>query len=461
MQMTTLIVVAGWIELASLALGTVAFIVTSILERRWRAILILGAVLIPSLLAFAAILLYDFPAQIPLILAAIAAGMAALFMMFVPVGRITRMRSVHLPVPVDERDAIFSRFHRLVPGSDEFEEYYRRRPEKLEGDNDIRRLPFMAAPGSRVYHPLASPFTWAAFDVVEKTAHNIEWSPEPLENKCAEASAEEFTRRIKGFAHYLGAAMVGTTSLNPAYVYTHIGRSPGVWGEPISLDHTNAIAIAVEMDHEMLRHAPQGPAITESAAKYLRVAEIAMTLARYINRLGYRARAHIDGNYRVMCVPIAVDAGLGELGRIGYLITPRLGPRVRLAVVTTDLPLTQDERIYFGVQDFCEACKKCASNCPSAAIPSEGKTNCRGVEKWVLNTEACYKFWRTCGTDCAICMKVCPYSHPDTFFHNFMRWVLSRNGLVRRYGITVDDLIYGRRPKISFPMPAWLSEKEC
>ncbi len=251
--------------------------------------------------------------------------------------------------------------------------------------------------------------------------------------------------------------MVGTTRLNPAYVYTHVGRSAGMWGQPISLPHSHAIAVAVEMDYRMVSQAPLGPTITESAIKYLKAAEITMVLARYINRLGYRARAHVDANYRVMCVPIAVDAGLGELGRIGYLITPRLGPRVRLGIVTTDLPLSQDERIHFGVQDFCESCKKCAANCPSAAIPNGDKTNSRGVEKWVLDTEACYRFWRTCGTDCGICMKVCPYSHPDTPFHNLMRGALSRNSLVRRCGIVVDDIFYGRRPTNHATVPQWHS----
>ena len=56
------------------------------------------------------------------------------------------------------------------------------------------------------------------------------------------ASPEEFTRRVKGFARYLGARLVGTTKLNPAYVYSHIGRSPGQWGDPIRLDHTHAVA---------------------------------------------------------------------------------------------------------------------------------------------------------------------------------------------------------------------------
>ncbi|MFQ6103859.1 MAG: hypothetical protein ACE5OP_06150 [Candidatus Glassbacteria bacterium] len=53
----------------------------------------------------------------------------------------------------------------------------------------------------------------------------------------------------------------------------------------------------------------------------------------HIRNLGYPARTHIDGNYRVVCPLVARDAGIGEIGRMGLLMTPRLGPRVRIAVV--------------------------------------------------------------------------------------------------------------------------------
>ena len=73
------------------------------------------------------------------------------------------------------------------------------------------------------------------------------------------------------------------------------------------------------------------PAIAESATRYLQGTMIAATLAGYCSRLGYPARAHVDGNYRVLATAAAVDAGLGEIGRLGLLITPTHGPRVRLA----------------------------------------------------------------------------------------------------------------------------------
>jgi len=72
----------------------------------------------------------------------------------------------------------------------------------------------------------------------------------------------------------------------------------------------------------------------------------------------------------VLCPPIAEDAGLGTIGRIGLLITPELGPRVRLSVVTTDLPIIIDKKKKDNsVIEFCTKCKKCAEVCPTEAIP--------------------------------------------------------------------------------------------
>ena len=36
------------------------------------------------------------------------------------------------------------------------------------------------------------------------------------------------------------------------------------------------------------------------------------------------------------------------------LITPEFGPRVRIAKIFTDFPLSPDQPILFGVRSFCE-----------------------------------------------------------------------------------------------------------
>jgi reductive dehalogenase len=148
-----------------------------------------------------------------------------------------------------------------------------------------------------------------------------------------------------------------------------------------------------------------------------------------------------------MLPPVAYDAGLGELGRMGYLVSPKFGGRIRLGAVTTDLPLIPDKPINFGLQDFCERCKKCAINCPSGAIPSGSKSEVRGVRKWKMNAELCLYYWRAIGTDCGLCMKVCPFSHPPTTIHNLIRLGIKNSSLARRISLWGDDIFYGKKNK--------------
>jgi ferredoxin len=455
--MDTWLLAIGWVGFACIAAGGLGFVLTSLCERRWRAARVATLLFAPLLALFVAALVFDYAARPWVVLAVLVLEIVVGLVLTLPVGASPKLRVPGPQNRVDERDAIFHRFYRLKPGTPEFEQYYSAHPEKRAFDDEVRSLPGLAAPGSRTYDPLASHFQTATFEVLEGITREIDWPPAPAEDPPIQASPEESTRRVKGFARYLGADLVGTTKLNPAYVYSHIGRSPGEWGAPVDLNHTHAIAIAVEMSYEMIRHAPDAATTTETAFKYFEAAKVAMLVARCINHLGYEARAHVDGNYRVMCGPIAADAGLGELGRLGLIITPSLGPRVRLAVVTTNLPLTQDEPTPFGVQHFCDFCRKCATCCPSDSIDAGDKAVHGGVEKWRSNQDTCYRFWRIRGSDCSICVKVCPYSHPNSPLHNLVRWAIRRSALARRVALLADDLFYGRRPEAPSKLPDWHS----
>lgn len=355
----------------------------------------------------------------------------------------------------DERDIMFSRAL-LEPGTERYEAYYRERPHLREKDDLFRREAGLLKPGSTQHHAMGFAAADAAFWTVEKLRPLVEGdgglpaavAPDP----------GRVTRFLKAWALKLGAHSVGVTPLRDHHLYTHAGRGPD-YGKPVALDHTHALAVTVEMDRDMVDRAPASPTVMESARRYLDSGVMAVQLAEVIRRLGYRARAHIDGCYRVICPLVARDAGLGEIGRMGLLMTPRLGPRVRIAVVTTDLPLVADRPTRdLTVLDFCARCRKCAGACPARALPSgPPEADPQGVVRWKVDAEACYTLWARLGTDCARCMAVCPYSHPDTPFHNLVRRGIRQSALLRRAAVWMDDVVYGRRPAPK-PLPVWM---EC
>ena len=144
--------------------------------------------------------------------------------------------------------------------------------------------------------------------------------------------------------------------------------------------------------------------------------------------MGYSAHAHYDANYLLQCVPVAVDSGMGELSRAGFLITKEFGLALRLAVVTTNMDLDHDKPVDIGVQSFCDTCKICAEACPIGAIPDGDKVVVNGTRRWKLDAEKCYRYWHTVGTDCGLCMASCPWSNSQPGFTGvWLTWLLLRD----------------------------------
>ena len=353
-----------------------------------------------------------------------------------PGGRATRR--------VDERDIMFAR-SRLRPDSPEFDAYYRMRPDNLASDNHTRSLPGLLSREAEKAEPLAFAVADACFKITEVLRDSVDGEVASI--RTHDRSPGAWTEELEKLALAWGAIDVGVTELEPAHIYTHIGRGTGEWGSEITLDHRWALAFIVEMDHRAVASAPEAPVVAESARQYVESARIAIQLASVIRDHGWPARAHTDGNYRVIAPLVARAAGLGEIGRMGLLMTPRLGPRVRIGVVTTNLPLVSSSPgDDLTVLDFCAICRKCATNCPVGAISHDDRTPIDRGLRWAIDSETCYRYWNVIGTDCATCMKVCPYSHPDNLMHNLVRKAIRVSPGTRSLMLWMDDVVYGRKP---------------
>ena len=312
----------------------------------------------------------------------------------------------------DERDSLFAR-RDLRQGTPQYQDYYTRRPEHRQFDDMLRSMPYLG----HTEPPENASMLQAIFSSVlllasEPTVEG-RFGPEAVAPSRVEISPEVATAKVKGFARLLGADLVGIGPLRREFVYSHVGRTHcgQRHGAPIELDHPFAISLGIRMNTAGLsRTAPHFPAILESAHGYARGAFMAVQLAGYIRGLGFSARAHHFRNYQLLSVPVAIDGGLGELARCGFLVTQEYGSCLRLATVTTDMPLVLDKPVDLGVQEFCEGCVACAKACPVGAIPEGPKEVVRGVRKWALRAERCYRYWHEAGTDCGICIAVCPWS---------------------------------------------------
>ncbi|MFQ5533417.1 MAG: hypothetical protein ACE5EM_01150 [Sphingomonadales bacterium] len=263
-------------------------------------------------------------------------------------------------------------------------------------------------------------------------------------------------RQIKSLAYFLDVDMVGICEVPEYAWYSHDGD-----GNEITPGHKYAIVMIFDQGFETMEGASGDDWIsgTQSYRAYLKGGISGDVIANYIRRLGYPARCHSAAKGQVLQIPLMLLAGLGEMSRIGELVlNPFIGPRMKVCVVTTDLPMTVDKPIDFGLQDFCAKCYKCARECPCNAIPFGDKVMFNGYETWKPDVENCAKYRVTNqkGSACGRCMKTCPLNKVVTRDGPIVQRIASWLGInatwlkpvMIRIAIWLDDLLgNGKRVK--------------
>jgi epoxyqueuosine reductase len=263
------------------------------------------------------------------------------------------------------------------------------------------------------------------------------------------------SRQVKRVAKYFGASEVGISMTDRRWVYSHsYNIETGEHREfELPEECKYSISVALEMDYRLAKTSPTWLARAAEGKAYSMLPVVTSMLAQFIRGLGYRAIP--SGNDSALSIPLAIDAGLGELGRNGCLITPRHGPRVRLGQVFTDLPLACDGPIRFGVIEFCEICRKCAKHCPGHAIMQGERTtqahnicNSTGVLKWPINAEKCFSFWAQNRGSCMNCIRVCPFNKVAGWQHEVVRWLIHHVPTLDRLILMGDELLgYGKKAR--------------
>lgn len=136
--------------------------------------------------------------------------------------------------------------------------------------------------------------------------------------------------------------------------------------------------------------------------------------------------------------------------------------------------MSADKPVPLGIQSYCNVCTQCADACPPRALPfdapkfaaaptadnstadansqsadksqsdaniqsddnSQSPSTLGHVKKWSANCEKCFGYWAKLKTDCAICMRVCPFSRPQTVLQKV--WYLLATGRFRKIALWWD-----------------------
>jgi Pyruvate/2-oxoacid:ferredoxin oxidoreductase delta subunit len=227
----------------------------------------------------------------------------------------------------------------------------------------------------------------------------------PIAEMRREGSASEFTAMVREFALSHEADDIGITPMDPLYVF-----------EGYSIEEPTVIMLAVGHNYERLKQVPSdennGEGIADVGDQYARGTRSSFALANWIRSRGYNARAFPGPSAdALLLIPPAVASGLGELGKHGSMISRKFGAGVRLAGITTDMPLVTTAPAPFGADEFCKNCQVCTRACPPGAI-SEQKQMVRGVVRWFVDFDKCIPAF-TDLAGCAICIAECPWTRPQ------------------------------------------------
>ena len=158
-----------------------------------------------------------------------------------------------------------------------------------------------------------------------------------LEPTVAPVPGKDVTQEIKAKALELGFAMVGMTAYDSRYTY----KSKRKWVKPFP----HAICLAMEQPFEETQTIPSEPAEAAVFATYRREGQAGLDLADHIRSLGYYAQVHSPNDPASAVIPMFVEAGLGQQGAMGYLLSPHFGSRHRLMMITTDALVTHDKPV--------------------------------------------------------------------------------------------------------------------
>ena len=246
---------------------------------------------------------------------------------------------------------------------------------------------------------------------------------------------------VKAALYFLGSDAVGIGPCPEWAWYSHDAE-----GTRIEPGHPNAVVAIVDQGRDTMEGSSGDDWISylQSMRSYLRGQIHCNVAADLIRRCGYEAEVQSAFQGNVLQPPLALLAGLGEVSRIGEVILhPLLGPRLKTTVLTTDMPMTHDKPLDFGLQNFCNNCNKCARECPSGAITAGPKVMFNGYEIWKSDSQRCltYRLTNQGGSMCGRCMKTCPWNLEGLFAEAPFRWVASNVPVLARPLARLDDMV--------------------
>jgi ferredoxin len=261
----------------------------------------------------------------------------------------------------------------------------------------------------------AMPHMMGSMMGIRRSLQTMDKNPSQPQTHISEAELGE----LEAYAHSVGIDDIGYARLSEVLVF----RNKAVL-------HENAIVLTMEMDKGRIDTSPSEQSFIEVHETYHHLGRAANQIAGWLRKRGYSAHAGHPLMGLALYPPLAQQAGLGWRGLHGLLITPRFGPRVRLAAVYTsieNLPLCS-ENPHGWVEEYCTLCQRCAKECPPQAILEQPIAHANGLVTCTVSDKCFPYFAHNYG--CSICIRVCPFQEQG--------YATLKNRITKRQGHVAD-----------------------
>jgi epoxyqueuosine reductase len=265
-----------------------------------------------------------------------------------------------------------------------------------------KRFEIVAEAMRRGYRPPASaralPHVMASLLGIWRSLRSVEGNPAQPRDHISEAER----LALEAYAHSVGIDDIGYARVAPELVFQNK-----------AILHANAIVLTMEMDKERIDTSPSEASYIEVHATYHHLGRASNQIAGWLQDRGYSAQAGHPLNGLALYPPLAQQAGLGWRGLHGLLITPRFGPRVRLAAVFTsigNLPFSQENE-HAWIEEYCRLCRLCVRACPPQAILEQPIVHGNGLVT-CTDSERCFPYFVE-QYGCSICIRVCPFQSQE------------------------------------------------
>jgi len=204
---------------------------------------------------------------------------------------------------------------------------------------------------------------------------------------------KEFFQEFEEIAHQSGIVDIGYTK-----VAEEIMDSKGI-------KYPNALVFTFKMDSELIKTAPGKKALELNEEIYARLGKLTYELSDFIRSRGYATQvAHPYGNL-IGLSELAQQAGLGWKGKHSLLITPALGPGLKISAIFTNIENLPEKKSvdHSWIAEYCQRCNKCTIACTENAMVN--KIHPSGEKETEFHPELCIG----CSKGCTSCLEECVF----------------------------------------------------